>query len=164
MPNWIDLSIAVFFAGALLLEFRRGFGRAIFDLAALLLALRITWALNEQVSGALQFASNPETNRAAIYVGVFLIAGASLMLVGKLLHSTTLVSTDVFEPGLGAICGLGIATITAHVLVQGLALGTGSDTVPGVVAGSVLGMEFLRFDTYHQVLELLYNFHRDPVV
>jgi uncharacterized membrane protein required for colicin V production len=163
MPNWIDTSIAVFFVGAFLLEWKRGFGRAVFDLAALLLGLRITWALNDALSGSVRLASNPHANQAILYVGGFLVAGAALVLLGKLIHSATLVSTGVFDPIFGALCGLGIATIAAHVLVQTIALGTGGSNVPVMIADSVLGTEFLRFGAYHQVLELLYNFNRPEV-
>ena len=163
MPNWIDASIAIFFAGAFVLEMKRGFGRAVFDLAALLLALRITWALGEALSGSARLAGNGHTNQAILYVTGFLIVGAALVVLGKLVYSTTLVSTDVFEPLLGGLCGLGIAIIASHVLVQTIALGVGGDSAPVVIADSVLGTEFLRFDSYHQMLELLYNFHREPV-
>ena len=163
MPNWIDACVAVFFVGAFILEFKRGFGRAIFDLAALLLALRIMGAVSEPLSGSVHLVGNAHTNQAILYVAGFLVVGAALVLLGRLIHSTTLVSTDVFEPLLGALCGLAIATIVSHVLVQTIALGGGDDNLPLVVINSVLGMEFLRFDTYHQVLETLYNFNREPV-
>ncbi len=163
MPGWVDLSIALVFAGALLLEFRRGFGRAVFDLAALLVAMRATWMLNDPMSNSVHLVLDHSANHAVMYFGGFLVIGALLVVLGRLLHSTTLVSTDVFEPMLGGVCGLAIATIVSHALVQGLALGAGTNAIPESVANSAMGMEFLRFGTYHQVLEFLYNFHREPV-
>ncbi len=163
MPNWIDASIAVFFVGAFLLEWKRGFGKAVFDLAALLLALRIAWGLNDALSGSVQLVANEHANQAILYIGGFVITGLVLVFLGKLVHSATLVSTDVFDPILGALCGLAMATVAAHALVQTIALGAGGSNVPIVIADSVLGTEFLQFGTYHQVLELLYNFNRPPV-
>lgn len=163
MLNWIDLCIGIFFAGALVLGFRRGFGKAIFDLAALLVALRVTWELNEGLSRVLPLAVDPHVNNAANYALVFVITSVLLICIGRFLHATTLVSADVFEPMLGCLCGLGMATILSHILVQTIAMGGRSEAVPALLASSMLGTEFLRFDTYHQVLQMLYNFHRSPV-
>ena len=162
MPNWIDASILVLFVGALILELKRGFGRAVFDLAAFLVALRVTWMLNEPLSASVQLAADSHMNQAVIYALGFVVIGGPLIYVGKLLHAATLISGDVFDPMLCSLCGLAIATIATHTLVQTITLGAGGDGVPAVVAGSVFGTEFLRFDTYHQVLEQLYNFHREP--
>ncbi len=164
MPNWIDAFILVTFGGAICLEFRRGFGRAVFDVAALLVALRVTWMLNETLSGSVRLAADPDTNRAVLYAAGFIVLSSLLVRIGKAVHAATLVSTDVFDPALGALCGAGIATMIGHVLVQSIDLGAGGTSIPSAVAGSWLGTEFLRFDTYHEVLNLLYNFHRDPVV
>jgi hypothetical protein len=152
------------FAGTFFIEMKRGFGRAVFDLAALLLAIKIVWALHEPLSGAVHLVRDTCTNQAVLYALGFLITGGALVFLGRLVHSATLVSTDVFEPILGGLCGLAIAIIASHALVQTIALGVGVDTVPVVIADSVLGTEFLRFDTYHRVVELLYHFDRPPEV
>ena len=163
MLNWIDLCIGMFFVVAFVLEFRRGFGKAIFDLAALLVALRMTWELNDVLSRALQLAANPHTNEAALYALGFVIISVVLVCIGRFIHATTLVSADLFEPMLGCLCGLAMATIASHVLVQTIALSSRGDAAPVMLASSMFGDEFLSFDTYHQVLHILYNFHRNPV-
>ncbi len=164
MFNWIDVSIAVIFIGIGALEAKRGFGRALFDTAAALVALRAAFELNRPLARAVHLSADPYMNQAAVYAICFAALAAVLLYLGKLLYDITLVTAGVFDPVLGGMCGLAIAVIASHALVRTIALGSGGgDAVPAAIGASVFGMELLRFDTYHQVLEFLYNFHREPV-
>jgi len=161
MPNGIDVAIAVLLVGAGLVETKRGFGRAVLDLTALAVTVRVAWLLAEPLSGSIKLAMDPDVNRAILYVASFVVLGSFLLYLGRTIYDVTLVSAEVFDPPLGGLCGIGVGIILAHALVQTLAFGAGGDAVPKVVADSLLGTEFLRFHTYHRVMDVLYHFNRD---
>jgi len=160
MLNQLDFLIVLIFVFVPLAQLKRGFGKAVFDLAALLLAVYTSSTLLEPLAGAVKLAADPSINEAAVYATSFVVIGGVLMLVGKLLYERTLVSVDPFEPFFGGICGIAIAIILCHVGVRSLALGAGPDAVPPVIANSAMGTEFLTFETYHRLLEVLYSFDR----
>lgn len=161
MLNWVDFAIVGLFAAALILEVKRGFGRAVFDFAALLAAVKFTPTLADRLSHALQFTAKPSTNEAAIYLVLFFIIGGALVFLGKLVYDTTLISAETFDALLGGMFGIGIAIILCHAFARTIALSAGSLSVPpAVIIQSAFGTEFLNFESYHRLLEVLYNFHR----
>ena len=158
--NWVDFAIFGLFVAVVMLEVKRGFGRALFDFAALLIALKAASLLGEPVSHTFQFTASTSTNLAVIYLGLFVILGALLAFLGKFLYDTTLISAEAFDALLGGLFGLGIAVILCHALVRTVALNAGApDIPPAVVAQSAFGTEFLTFESYHRLLNFLYNFH-----
>jgi len=161
MLNWVDFIIVGLFAAAVILEAKRGFGRALFDFAALLVAVKVTPTLAGSASHALQFTGKSSTNEAAVYLVLFLIIGGALAFLGKLLYDSTLISAETFDALLGGLFGVGIAIVLCHVLVRTIALNAGAPGIPPeVIAQSAFGAEFLTFESYHRLLEVLYNFHR----
>lgn len=163
MFNWIDIAIAAIFIGIGVLEAKRGFGRALFDTAAVLVTLRAAFELNRPLSRVVHLSADPHANEAMVYAICFAALGVVLLYLGKLLYDTTLLTTGIFDPACGGICGVAIAVMVSHALVRTIALGVGGDAIPAAISASALGTEFLRFETYHHVLEFLYNFHREPV-
>lgn len=161
MLNSLDLVIIAVFAFVVVVETKRGFGRAIFDFAALLVAVRGAHMLTDPLAGAVKLAANPSTNQAIIYGISFLIIGGVLVFLGKLVYDTTLVSAETFDALLGAICGIGVGIILCHALTRTLALAAGPYVIPTIIANSALGSEFLNFESYHRLLETMYGFGRE---
>jgi len=161
MLNWVDFVIVGLLAAAVILEAKRGFGRALFDFAALLIAVKFTPMIAGLASHALRFTAKSSTNEAAIYAALFVMIGAVLVFLGKLLYDSTLISAETFDALLGSLLGVGIAIMLCHVLVRTIALNAGAPNIPPeVIAQSAFGNEFLTFESYHRLLDVLYNFHR----
>lgn len=166
MLNWLDTVIVLLFAGAVVLEAKRGFGRAIFDFAAVLVAVKFAPMVAEPMSKSFNFTASASANEAWIYAVTFVLMSAVLILLGKFVYDTTLISAETFDALLGGLAGIGIAIVLCHALVRALSVHAGSPEMPSdLVNASAFGTEFLRFDSYHQLMETLYNFHRpDPEI
>lgn len=160
MLNWVDLVVVVIMATVALVEARRGFGRAILDFTALILAVRGTYMLAGPLSRTISLAPGQAANEAILYAISFIVLGGVLLYLGKLVYDLTLLSAGVFDPLLGGIFGIGAAAVLCHVFVRLIALSAGTDGLPDIVAASALGREFLTFDTYYAVVDTLYNFDR----
>lgn len=159
MLNWVDVVIAVIFAAGVIWETRRGFGRAIFDFAALLVAVKLSPMISQPLSHAVRLVGSTHTNEALWYSLTFAVLGGVLLLVGKFVYSTTLVSAEVFDALLGGLFGVGISIVLCHAFVRVIALHAGSaDIAPPMLVSSAFGSEFLTFDSYHQLLEAIYRF------
>jgi uncharacterized membrane protein required for colicin V production len=159
MVNWIDAVIIAVFAVSVVLETKRGFGRALFDFAAFLVAVKFSPVIAPPIARTIHITTAIHANDAVWYAIVFAVLATILVLIGRFLYSTTLVSAEVFDALLGGLLGVGIGVILCHVFVRIVALNAGSaDVVPLVVASSALGREFLTFESYHQLLETLYRF------
>ena len=150
--NWLDISIILVFVLAVLLEAKRGFGRALFDFAALLVAVVVISRFEFLWKG---FAPH---ERAALYAMSFVILGGLLIVIGRLAHQSTLISVPPFDVMLGSILGVGTAIILCYGIVHMLALTGGSKGLPPVLSCSAIGKEFITFDTYHRVLYVLQHF------
>lgn len=152
--NWLDFSIISVFVLAILIEAKRGFGRALFDFAALLITV---WGISriELLWKAASFSSHVQV---ALYAGSFLIIGGLLVVIGRLAHQSTLISAYPFDMILGSILGVGTAMMLCYGIVHTIALTTRPDGLPPILSCSALGKEFLTFDTYHRVLYVLQHF------
>ena len=164
--NWIDLVLVMTIVLAVSVEFRRGFGKAIFDFVAFFLALRAASLFYESLAGSFFFVRNARANEAVSFAATFVVLAAILWLIGKRVYDTTLISLDTFDPPLGAILGVGIAVIVGHALVKSLFLARSVGVVvPEALAQSTLGFEFLEFPAYNALLDFLFSLgqEREPV-
>lgn len=159
MFNWVDFVIIGILLVIVTAEVSRGFGKAVFDLAALLITLRLVSMFDDSLAGAIKLSSNAATNESIVFAVSLAVVGSLLVFIGSIIHGTTLVSADFFEPILGGICGIGVGIVLCHALVKTLALAAGPNVLPSPLAHSALGIEFLTFDTYKRLIEFLYNFN-----
>lgn len=159
--SWLDFVIVFIFAAVVTLEVVRGFGRAIFDFAAVLLATRAASMLVSPLSGSIKLSSQPYVNEARVYILSFIVVGGVLFFVGKLIYDTTLISADTFDPPLGGLFGFGAAIALCHVIVRTMALSAGPGVIPPGIAASLLGTELLTFESYHRILDVLYHFNEE---
>ena len=160
MISSLDFIVVAVFALALAVEVKRGFGKAVFDFAALLVAVRAAPMLAGALSGWIRAAPTP-ANEAVLYAVSFAIIGGVLVFLGKLLYDATLVSAETFDPLLGGFCGVAMAIILCHVLMRTVALAAGPESVPQVIRDSAMGTEFLTFESYHRLVNVLYSFNRE---
>lgn len=152
--NWLDISIIAIFVLAIVIEAKRGFGKALFDLAALLLAI---FALS-RIEPALRTAKFEPHEQAAIYAALFVVLGGILIVIGRLAHQATLISAQPFDPMLGGMLGIGAGIVLCYGIVHTMALTGGPHSLPPTLSCSLLGKEFITFDTYHKVLYVLQHF------
>lgn len=150
--NWLDFGIIIIFALALVIGAKRGFGRALFDLAALLVAVVVISRFEFLWKG---FAPH---ERAALYAMSFVVVGGLLIVIGRLAHQATLISADPYDMVLGGMLGIGAAIVLCYGIVHTLALTAGAQGLPPTLNCSLLGKEFVTFDTYHKVLYVLQHF------
>jgi uncharacterized membrane protein required for colicin V production len=94
---------------AVFVEYRRGFGKAIFDFAACLIALRAVSLFHKNLVGLFFFIHDRQANEAASFVVSFVVLAALLWLIGKRVYESTLISLDTFDPPLGGFCPSGRA-------------------------------------------------------
>ncbi|MCL6519806.1 MAG: CvpA family protein [Armatimonadetes bacterium] len=160
MGNWVDLATIIMLALAVIIETKRGFGRAVFDLAAVLVAVRIAYMVADPLSASIKVSANPATNQTIAFVAPFIVLSALLWFLGKLVYEATLISAEIFDPLLGGICGILIGITIDHVFVRTIVFAAGTKELPSLITDSALGREFLYFDTYHRIVQALYNFHR----
>ena len=156
--NWIDLVVILLMVVGVWVGFRRGFGRAIFDFAALFIALRTTLLYSGSLARAMQLTADKQSNEAWVFGLSFLVSGVILWFLGKWAYDATLVSLDTFDPPLGAALGFAISIVVAHVFVKLLFLAANTEgAVPDVIVHSTLGLETLEFPTYHAVLDFMFR-------
>jgi uncharacterized membrane protein required for colicin V production len=139
-------------------EFRRGFGKAIFDFAAFLIALELASALVPATAQAIHFTKDLPANEAIWVAATFLFFVGILLFLGAVAYHHTKFSLEIFDPILGCALGIGVAVIVGHVLVKTLAVSASmSGNLPEVLRQSTLGMEFYHFYTYHKVMAFMYT-------
>jgi len=154
--NWLDLVIALIVVVLSIAGLKRGFGRTIFDFAAVLLALRATDLAYLSVSKSIHFSPAPAANVAWSYSVVFVVLSVILLILAKLIYDTTLISLDTFDPALGLLLGFGMAIAAGHAFAKIAFLATADKTgYSELVRQSTLAAEFYSFETYHRVIEAM---------
>lgn len=152
----IDILLVVIVLGIMILETKRGFGKAVFDFIALLATVRVVPLIAPKLAESFHFLGEPQANEALCFAGVFVVVGVGLLFIGKLVYDATLITLDTFDPVLGGVMGIGVAAILGHMIARSLAIAASAGGVPPeALVNSNLGMEFYQFVTYHKVVMLL---------
>ena len=151
--NWLDFVIVLIMVFSVVIGIKRGFGRTVFDFAAVLLALRVADFAYLPLSKSIPLSVDKQANLAWSYAMVFVVAGIILWFIGKTAYDTTLISLDTFDPPLGALLGFAIAIVIGHVFSTVVFLTTVDKAgVSQLMQQSYMGFEFLNFPTYHNVI------------
>jgi uncharacterized membrane protein required for colicin V production len=154
--NAIDAVLIVLLFGVVALETKRGFGKAIFDFAALFIAIRAVPILAPAAAKSMHLAKDAPANQAIWFALLFLIVGGILLFLGKVAYQSTLVSLETLDPLFGGALGIAVAVIVGHCIVRALAISAGvNGTPPETLTTSAFGMEFYRFTSYHRVVDFL---------
>lgn len=156
MGTWVDAVVTILLIGLVLIEIKRGFGQAIFDLAAVFIAMRLSYALANPQAGILKLASKS----VPLAYGIsFVVIAILLILVGHLIYMSTLLNADQFDSFFGGVIGIFVGIIVCHCFVNALNMLAGPDNSANIVQNSVIATEFLDFATWHKILNFLYNFN-----
>lgn len=154
--TWLDLVIVLIVVLSITLETKRGFGKAIFDFFAFLLALRITDMLYVEVAQRITFSSNPQMNNTWSYGILLVVLGIIFWFLGKLAYESTQISLDTFDPALGAVLGFGIALILGHAFVTIVYYASKDATgASALLQNSMFAQEFYTFSGYHSFIDTL---------
>jgi len=157
MATWVDFAIVLLLVLAVLLEIKRGFGRAIFDLAAIFVAMRLAFMLSS--ANSIKLSADAVTNQGILYLVGFVVIGAILVFVGHIIYTFTPFTLPYFDLILGGVVGIFAGIILCHVLAASLQIMAG-DVAGDIIGKSALAPEFVDFTIYHKVLNFLYNFNR----
>lgn len=153
---WLDVVIAAMIVGMAALEAKRGFGRAVFDCGAIMIALGVAPKMHIPLAHHLDVLRSPQANSAFIYTAVVVVSGAVLWLVAKTAYESTQLSLDHFEIPLGAVVGIVIGAALAHALTTTIFISTNhGGYLPASLANSALGKELYGFYTYNSVIGFL---------
>jgi len=156
--NWVDLVIICLYVLIVILETRRGFGRAIFDTIGFFGVLKVTCFLYPTLARLATLSDASHTNQAIWFALLFIITTIIFMIISRLIYGYMLISLEVFDPMLGLVCGIVIGTVVAHLFLRFLViLFTPYHVGVDLIAQSMLGEELLDFKTYHKVLNTLYH-------
>lgn len=153
MINWVDIVLILIFVAVVVIEATRGFGRAIFDLVAVIISAKAAYLACLPLHQMIKVVHDSHCNQTVMYTGAFVVVGGVFLFFGHLLYASTLVSAEAFETAFGALCGIGVAITLGHVFVQAIFLSPSM-----ALTGSFLAEEFLRFETYRKIMWMLYKF------
>lgn len=149
--SWLDPILVALILIPLVMEFRRGFGRAIFDFAGVLVAFVLAKIYYPNLAGSIHPFQTEEANLLLGFLVLLALGLVFFLILADLAYNSLLVSTDVFERILGGLCGLAIGFAFAHALAFGIWLGTGrDDDRAGVFVNSTVAREMLTFPTYNR--------------
>jgi uncharacterized membrane protein required for colicin V production len=151
--QWLDLTLTVVLLLTVIIEWRRGFGRAIFDFAGILIAFVVAKLYYVSLTGWIHPFHAPENNEAFSFLTIIFLGSGFLLLIADLIYNSLLLSTDVFERCLGGICGFAIGLAVVHALAFGIWLSNGKNADrAGLFNHSIIAKEYLTFDSYHRTM------------
>jgi hypothetical protein len=133
------------------LEAWRGGGRALFDAAALVIAVKLAAPI------ATRFAVGAARDEALMLGLFFVLFGGALLVGAKLLADTTLWSFEPFNGLVGGIFGVVAGGAALHAILRVLLLvGRGSPLADSIM-GSEFAVQFVDFRAFHALIDWLSN-------
>ncbi|HEY3298539.1 MAG TPA: CvpA family protein [Armatimonadota bacterium] len=160
MVTWVDAAIVVLLLAVVILEIKRGFGQAVFDVLALVVTMRLSFILVNPVDGVIKVAAETPAHQGLVYLVVFIVTSIIALFIGHMIYNNMLFTADAFEAALGGVLGVVVGVILCHVLVTSLNMMGGADDATNVVKNSRIAPEFLEFTTYHRLMDFLYHFNK----
>lgn len=154
MPNWLDYTILILFPVILAIEARRGFGLALFDLVALLAAIRFVPDMIPETAGVLRFSSIDSVNHAYVYMVLCLTISGVMIIAATTVYNETVKDLSFVHPFFGGVLGIGTWVAASHIILRMLYISSGSELYPSTISQSVLASQCLDFQSLHT---LAYN-------
>lgn len=139
------------------LESQRGFGRALFDLLGGIVSLKVASWTAPSLAHAAPVLAAKGACEAFWFSAFFLALAAMVVVAGKFIYETVLLSLDVLDPVVGAVFGFFSGMIVSHVFLKTLLLGYGSGPAAEALLRTFVGQELLKFRAYHTVVTALHN-------
>lgn len=157
MSSWIlDSLLVLILLLTIFIEWRRGFGRSLFDLGAVIIAFLVAKFYYVSLSSKITLFHEICANQAFGFAVLLIPSIALLLILSDLAYNSVLISTDIFERILGGLCGLAVGITLAHSLAFGIWLGDGlNEDRADLFNHSVVASELLTFKTYHHAVDEL---------
>lgn len=157
--TWVDLVAIILFIAGAVIESMRGFGRALFDAIALIIAAKASTMLYPGLADRIAMSDDPHANQAWCMAMLFVVIGAVAILIGKFIQDSLLLSLDAFDPILGAILGIPVAGAVMYALIAVLITGAGGPDAEAakVYAESWAAYHFYYFKSYHSMIDTFRN-------
>jgi uncharacterized membrane protein required for colicin V production len=153
--TWFDIVGILLIALIAWLESIRGFGRALFDMAGAIIALKAAPEMAGPLAKMMPVLGGGGANEAFWLATSFLLLVLFTLLAARLIYQTTLLSLDYLDPVVGALFGLVSGLVTAFIFLRVLQLGYGTGEQAKVLLDSFLGQEILKLRSYHYVVSAL---------
>ena len=154
---WIDVVALLMIVTIAWLESVRGFGHALFDLVGALIALRVAIFLSAPLADAAPVMQPPAQAEAFWLATIFLILIALTIIATKFIYDSTLLSLDVLDPVVGALCGLASGIMVAHILLRMVHVAYADTEFAQVLMDGFMAKELLEFRSYHAFVTALQN-------
>lgn len=152
MPNWLDYTVLALFPIIVSIEAKRGFGLALFDLAALLAAIRFVPDMIPDAAGRFRFSPVDSVNQAAVYIVLCLIISGVFIIAATTVYNETIRGISSPNAFFGGILGIATWIAASHILLRALYISAGTQLYPAAIAQSVIAHQCLDFESFHNML------------
>lgn len=152
-----DFTVFVIIVVCIVAQAIRGFGHALYDIAALYVALLLTYNFHEYLAKAIKFSHATDPNNAIAYAVMFVVIAGGLLVLSHVFHNIASLSLDPFEAVFGGILGLFSGLILAHAFVSFLVIHAGGSAgaLPDQIARSMLSREVYTFEAVKNTISRL---------
>jgi uncharacterized membrane protein required for colicin V production len=141
-----------------ILDFRRGFFRAVVDMLGVIVAFKLVFFLYPKITpwfiNTLHFSAKTGTIISCILI-FFGISGI-IFAIGAIIYSTTLLTlAPVFEEIFSGICAfITAATILRFILILVLSVSS-NEEIKTAINNSLLGEQLVSLSWYHSIMDKL---------
>jgi uncharacterized membrane protein required for colicin V production len=142
-----DFIVFVIIVGCVVAQAMRGFGHALYDIAALYVTLLLTYNVHESLAHVIHFSHTDPVNDAVAYAVMFVVLGGAMLVLSHAMYNIATLSLEPFDATFGGILGLFSGIIIAHAFVSMLVIHSGGSQtmLPTQIANSVLSKEVYTF-------------------
>jgi uncharacterized membrane protein required for colicin V production len=144
-----DFIVFLIVVGVATAQAFRGFGHALYDIAALYVALTISHNLYLGLAARIHFTQAAAPNNAVSFAVLFVLCGAGLLVLAHVFHNIAGLSIDPMDAVVGALLGFFSGIIIAHAFVQFLVIHSGATLLgplPAQIQNSMLSKEVYTFE------------------
>lgn len=155
--TWFDIVGILLILIIAWLESIRGFGRALFDMAGAIIALKAAPEMAGPLAKMMPVMGSASGNEAFWLATSFLLLALFTLLAARVVYQSTLLSLDYLDPVVGALFGLVSGIVTTFIFLRVLQLGYGASEQATLLLNSFVGQEILKLRSYHHVVTALHN-------
>lgn len=142
----------------IILDFRRGFFRAVVDMIGVIVAFKLVFFLYPKITpwfvNTLHFS--PKTGTIISCVLIFFGTSGIFFAIGAVIYSMTLLTlADVFEEIFSIVCAIiTAATILRFILILVLSVSS-NEAIKSAIFNSLFGEQLVSLSWYHSIMDKL---------
>jgi len=170
---WLDLLAVAIILGAVFAESKRAFGATLFDMVAILAAVKLAKLAGPALANMATVLAAPDDNEALAITLMFMVFAGSLLTLSHFLQEAALLTLDGLDDIVGPIFGLVSGVAVAHIVLVAIitanpaatdaTLRSGDTSLRstswGAAARKRLAVrEVVEFRTYHYVVHQMRHF------